>query len=219
MLLTVSPWLVYQARITGQPGLGTEHGISLYRGASPLLFSRYPEANVDEALALIERQMRPALRAERDALANDPAAQDAWYLRQAWAEASANWPAYLTRAFRKLAIAFGPLFSPRHGALYDAVYALCWLPLLALGFAGWWRDREHRRRNLLFAAHFAGFSAVTALVWAQTSHRSYLDAYLMIFAAPSLLALLPKAVRRRLDLTQPPRPRSYAPCGAASPPA
>ena len=36
--------------------------------------------------------------------------------------------------------------------------------------------------HLPIYAHFALFCALTAVIWAQTSHRSYLDVYLMVFA-------------------------------------
>ena len=46
----------------------------------------------------------------------------------------------------------------------------------------WRRWREH----VLIYFLFLTFTAVTAIFWAHTSHRSYLDVYLIIFAASLL---------------------------------
>jgi hypothetical protein len=47
-----------------------------------------------------------------------------------------------------------------------------------------------RREVTLILLMFASFIAVTAVFWAHTSHRSYLDVYLAIFTA-SALARIP----------------------------
>jgi hypothetical protein len=49
-----------------------------------------------------------------------------------------------------------------------------------------WRS-SWRERSLVWL-QFAGFVVVTAVFWAHTSHRAYLDIYLMVFAAPVILA-------------------------------
>jgi 4-amino-4-deoxy-L-arabinose transferase-like glycosyltransferase len=51
-LAVLSPWLVRSHALTGSYSLGTEGGQSLYAGASPMLFARFPEHSVDESRAL-----------------------------------------------------------------------------------------------------------------------------------------------------------------------
>ncbi len=46
--------------------------------------------------------------------------------------------------------------------------------------------------------HFATFAAVTAVFWAHTAHRSYLDPYVAAFAAVALAAMLPARIKAAL---------------------
>ncbi|MEO7568985.1 MAG: glycosyltransferase family 39 protein, partial [Croceibacterium sp.] len=200
LLAVLSPWLVRAHGITGEYGLGTETGQSVYAGASPLLFSEFPERNVDVSRRRIFAAMTPIEVASLEQASHgDEALASRWFTARGLEMAQADPAGYAVRALRKLAIAFGPRPAPHHGWLADTAYAAWWIPLLVLGLAGFWRDRVNWRRNLLFAGHFAAFGAVTAVIWAQTSHRAYLDVYLMIFAAPILAALLPRALRQRLE--------------------
>lgn len=196
LLATLSPWVIRSHQLTGSYALGTEGGQSLYAGASPLIFSRFPQASIDESRAVIFAAIPSAEAAERDAFSRGNAARaSAWYTQRARAMVAADPPGYVARALRKLAIAFGPRPAPHHGMLADAGFAAWWIPLLLLGVAGAWRDRAQWRRNLLFAAHFVAFALVTAAIWAQTAHRAYLDVYLMVLGAPVLLVLLPARMR------------------------
>ena len=199
ILATLAPWAVRSHALTGAYALGTEGGQSLYAGASPLLFARFPQHSVDESLSLVYSAIPPAERTARDRFSGGKTAREsAWYGARAHTLIAADPLGYAARAARKLAIAFGPRPAPHHGLAGDAGYAAWWLPLALLGIAGAWRDRLQWRRNLLFAAHFAAFAAVTAAIWAQTAHRAYLDVYLMVLAAPVALALMPQTLRRTL---------------------
>jgi 4-amino-4-deoxy-L-arabinose transferase-like glycosyltransferase len=199
ILATLSPWAIRVHALTGAYGLGTETGQSLYAGAIPQLFSSFPQQSVDVSRARLFEAMPPAVTAARDTYSGgNPARESEWYTREAVVIARSDPAGYAARALHKLAIAFGPWPAPRHGLIGNLGYAVWWVPLLLLGIASAWRDRAQWRRNLLFAAHFAAFAAVTALVWAQTAHRAYLDAYLMVLAAPLVLAALPRLWRERL---------------------
>ena len=196
MIAVLSPWLIRSQELTGSYVLGTEGGQSLYAGASPLLFAKFPAGTVDESRELVFARISPRDAAARDSYSRgNPARESDWYTRQAVELIEADPAGYAARAVRKLTIAFGPLPAPRQGSIANAGYAAWWVPLLLLGLAGAWRDRREWRRNLLIGAHFAAFGAVTALIWAQTSHRSYLDVYLMVLAAPVLVSLLPARLR------------------------
>ncbi|MEO7549825.1 MAG: glycosyltransferase family 39 protein [Croceibacterium sp.] len=199
MSLTLAPWLTRAHALTGGSNLGTEFGQSVYAGASPLLFGAFPEESVDVSRRIIFTAMSPAdMHSLSQAAGIGPAAESDWYARCALDMALADRTGYAARAVRKLAIAFGPRPAPHHGMVADTAYALCWLPLLTLGMLGLWRDRANWRRTSLLVAHLAAFSAVTALVWAQTAHRAYLDLYLMVLASPVLLGWLPPRARLAL---------------------
>src|SRR5207244_3558497 len=119
-----------------------EFGQSVYAGASPLLFSAFPKRSVDVSRQTIFAAMPPAANAARDRFSRgNPTRESRWYAAKAFETTMADPAGYAARALRKLAIAFGPRPAPRHGLLADAAYAAWWLPLLALGMAGAWRDR------------------------------------------------------------------------------
>lgn len=87
-------------------------------------------------------------------------------------------------------VAFRPLPSPLHGRAENYAYALVWVPLLLLGLAGMWRTRRDWQRLNLIHAQFVLFAGITAVLWAQTAHRVFLDLYLMVFAAGFIAAWL-----------------------------
>ena len=75
---------------------------------------------------------------------------------------------------------------PRHGTLGNTVHALSFTPVLLLALAMLWQRRRLWREDALVFGHLALFAAISAVLWAQTSHRSYLDVYLIAFAAGML---------------------------------
>ncbi len=57
---------------------------------------------------------------------------------------------------------------------------------MVLGLWGMWRHRAHWRDDALIYLLFATFMLVTAIFWAHTSHRAYLDVYWIAFAAGAI---------------------------------
>lgn len=135
----LSPWLERSHRLVGSYALGTANGISLDRGASPLIFSRFPRSKIDDSPDLVEERMPADLKADRERYARGNVARESrWYARQAVGEIEADPAGYWVRNFRKLAIALGPRYAPSHGALVDLPMqpggCPCWcLGWLALG--------------------------------------------------------------------------------------
>ena len=185
-LLTLSPWLVRAHELTGRWTLGTEFGAAVFAGNHPLTFSHFPRESIDLSRAGVFASLTPADRAELAQLSGDEAGQSDWFLQRG-VEWIAHHPgAALKGAARKLAAAFGPLPVPRHGLLGDAVHALSFFPILLLALALLWQRRRQWREDAPVHAHLVLFAGITAVLWAQTSHRSYLDVYLIVFAAGML---------------------------------
>lgn len=189
MLLVLSPWLVRAHAITGRYGLGTEFGAALYAGNHPLTFADYPDGSIDLSREKVFAAIPPAEKAELDALGGDEAARSDWFLRKGLANIAAHPADFAAGAAAKLWAAFRPLPSPLHGWFGNLGYALAWCPLLVLGLAGLWRERREWRRDFPAYAHVLVFAGITVVLWAHTSHRSYLDVYLMVFAAGLLTGL------------------------------
>jgi hypothetical protein len=72
------------------------------------------------------------------------------------------------------------------------VYALSYIPIAAFAFVGasltWQRWKELSVLYLLFLS----FAAVTAVFFGHTSHRSFLDVYLIVFAAHAIHIIVRK---------------------------
>jgi hypothetical protein len=79
--------------------------------------------------------------------------------------------------------AFSLRFSPTKSAPEQILYALSYGPVLLLGIAGgiryWHSWRDH---SLIYLAVLT-FMAHSAIFWAHTAHRVYLDVYLIVLAA------------------------------------
>ena len=81
--------------------------------------------------------------------------------------------------------------SPRRGLAANVIYALSYGPVMLLGLWGMARRRAAWREDLPIYLLFATFMMITALFWAHTSHRVYLDVYWIVFAAGALAEKLP----------------------------
>jgi hypothetical protein len=88
--------------------------------------------------------------------------------------------------FRKNAAAFYWLPSPRHGMITDLINVFSYGPVMLLGLWGMARRRALWRDDSLIYLLFATFMLVTAVFWAHTSHRVYLDVYWIVFGAGAL---------------------------------
>ncbi len=199
MLAVLSPWLAYSHKVTGAYGLGTEGGAALFVGNHPLTFSAFPVGTIDESRVNILASLNAEENAELAKLQGDEVATSDWYRAHAIRNIAADPVAFVFGGFRKLWAAFGPLPTPRHGLRGSIAYAAGWVLFFALALAGTWQRRHVWRDDLLLHAHMLTFCAITALFWAQTSHRSYLDPYLAVFAAVALLALMPLRLEKTLD--------------------
>ena len=184
----LAPWLAHTHREYGEYVLGSEFGAALHAGASPLLFSAYPDGSVDDSRDIVLYALSPV---EQAALASaKPLQRDHWLRDEALRQIEADPLGWAARGLRKVWIAFRPLPSPLHGAAANLGFALAWVPLLLLGLAGMWQARADWRRQSLLYAQFVLFAGITAVLWAQTAHRVFLDLYLMVFAAGFLVQRL-----------------------------
>jgi hypothetical protein len=80
---------------------------------------------------------------------------------------------------------FSPQLNPIREPLAQAAYALGYVPVAVLGIAGMVLARQ-KNGVILIGMLFIAFMCVTAVFWAHTSHRSYLDVYLIVFAASTV---------------------------------
>jgi hypothetical protein len=87
--------------------------------------------------------------------------------------------------FRKLDAAFSWRLNPFREPLAQAAYSIAYVPVAILGLVGMFLAYR-RPEVILIGMMFIVFICVTAVFWAHTSHRSYLDVYLIVFAASAV---------------------------------
>lgn len=180
---TVSPWLARNAIEFGAPVLSTDAGTELWTAQCGFLFRHYPQESVDisqsEDWALLTAQDNKELAA----LGNDDVATDHWFLRKGMGCALSHPGQTVVDGFRKNLAGFGWLPSPRRGWGNDLVNACTYGPVMLLGLWGMGMRRGHWREDSLIYLLFGAFIFTTAVFWAHTSHRVYLDLYWIVFGA------------------------------------
>ena len=188
----VGPWLIRNYFVTGAAVLSSATGYMLWKGNNSEAFSRYPAVSMDSSAEVAWEKLTPADQAELEQLAHDEIATSNWFSRRALEFIRANPRLVLQGAFLKLEGAFSWRLNPQREFLAQAAYAIGYVPVAILGIVGMFLARR-RREFILIAMMFLAFVGVTAVFFAHTSHRAYLDIYWIVFAAYVL-----ESVRMRL---------------------
>jgi hypothetical protein len=191
IVLTVFPWIWRNYEVTGSPTLSTEVGIELWTGNNGFLFRHYPRESSDlsKADALDALSAKDTLELNR--ISGNEALESRWFLQKALVYIRSHPWLTLINGVRKVAAGFYWLPSPRHGLIADLAHALSYGPIMLLGLWGMVLHRAHARQDSLIYALFATFILVSAVFWAHTSHRVYLDVYWIVFASGALASLEP----------------------------
>jgi hypothetical protein len=202
LVLGLLPWLSYAHSVTGAATLGTETGSMLWRGNNPQTFSRYPLASMDESAALAYEAMPARDRAEIEQTGDDALASDRWFLKHGLAYMVDDPMRALSAGARKLGAAFGVLPSPRRAAWQNIGHAMSYGPVLLLGLCGLVLTRRDAREHSLMYLLFLSFAGVTALFFGHTSHRAFLDVYLVAYATVPITRFFrrPSPMRRTSGL-------------------
>jgi 4-amino-4-deoxy-L-arabinose transferase-like glycosyltransferase len=189
MVLLVGAWTVRNWQVSGAPVLTTEGGERLWFANNPRTFANFPQRSIDltadELMEIVPADTRAMLdnfhgsEPERDALVRG------WAIDYMTADPRRT----VTGALRKIWVAASAQLSPARSPVVQAGYAIVFLPIHALALWTLWRSRsiEHGLSVLLLLA----FAITTALFWAHTSHKSYLDAVLFVYAAAAVSSLIP----------------------------
>lgn len=187
--LVLAPWLIRTVRITGAPILYSNGGFSLWTANHALTFDYFPERSIDLAADPQRAALTPPEKAElAELLQTDQQGirTTKWYWERGMKFILDNPGLTLQRAVRKVWIAFSPVFSPEKGLSEQLMYFVSYFPLLLLAPIGLWKNRDNWRETGYVLVLIVTFGVGTSVFWAHTSHRMYLDPYLMIFAAAAI---------------------------------
>jgi hypothetical protein len=189
-VLFLAAWLARNASVVGTPVITTEAGESLWVANNRWTMSYFPAQSIDLSVGASYAGMTDD---ERDAFArvsSDEAARDALLRRWAIAYIAGHPGQTLMNAVRKVAVVVGAVLSPERGSAVQIGYALWFLPIHLLAVAAFVRHRTNWRVHALVGLIVAGFLATTAVFWAHTSHKSFLDALAFVYA-PAAFRLRP----------------------------
>jgi 4-amino-4-deoxy-L-arabinose transferase-like glycosyltransferase len=187
------PWLIRTYRLTGAPVLTSQTGMALWMGNNPETFSRYPVQSIDRSRDEAWLKLSPTDRADLERLENDENGRSNWFAHRALVYMRENPLLVFQGAFRKFDAAFSWRLNPFREPRAQAAYSVAYVPVAILGLLGIFLARR-RREVMLIGLLFIAFICVTSVFWAHTSHRSYLDVYLIVCAASVL-----ERVRLRFD--------------------
>ena len=162
--------------------LSSQTGWALWTGNNPETFSRYPAESIDRSRDEAWLKLSETDRADLQRLANDENGRSSWFAHRALAYMRENPLLVLQGMFRKLDAGFSWRLNPFREPLAQAAYSIAYVPVAILGLIGMFLARR-RREVILIGMLFIAFIGVTAVFWAHTSHRSYLDVYWIVFAA------------------------------------
>lgn len=183
VIAVIGPWLTRTYFVTGAPVLTSQTGIALWTGNNPSTFSRYPTDSIDRSREQALLNLSEKDRADLQRLGDDENARSRWFAHRAIAYIWENPLRVLQGMFRKIDAAFSWRLSPYRGPLPQAIYSIAYVPVAILGSIGMFLARRQRKLVILIGMLFIAFVCVTAIFWAHTSHRSYLDVYGIVFAA------------------------------------
>lgn len=186
--LVVAPWIARNKARLGTPvvttGTGFGLGYRLWVANNPWTLTAYPRRSIDIATA---RAFSALDETDSESLRTlDPNKTDSWFLAKAVSFVREDPTRFFRAGLTKVAAGLGPLLSPRRGPLPDLLYTLSWVPLALAAGVGFWATRRSPFA-LLVLALFTVFALSTFVLHAHTSHRVWLDVYVITLAASTLV--------------------------------
>jgi hypothetical protein len=192
-LVVVAPWLVRNKALIGAPVFTSIAGRQLWVGNNQYTFKHYPEMSIDfDEIDAWEHMSQEDIASVTLLQGNELAQQD-WFLKRGLDYIFDHPELTVGRAWAKVVTAFSWKLSPYKDSLSQIVYFISYFPILVLGIIGLMISADDWKQYLPFFILCAAFVASTALFWAHTSHRTYLDVYMMIFAANAIVVGVSKA--------------------------
>lgn len=183
LAVVVSPWLIRNSIVIGSPVITSQTGRLLWVAQNPDTFASYPSGLIDESRDVAFAALKPDELAALDRASATEMGENRWYEQRA-IEFMVEHPRQVVgRGLEKVAAGFSWVFSPRKPFLQQVVYFLSYAPILLLGIAGAALARRSWRDHLIIYLLFLSFVVVSAVFWAHTTHRTFLDVYLIVFAS------------------------------------
>src|SRR6185436_7326752 len=186
IVLMMGAWIARNAAVVGAPVLTTEAGESLWLANNPWAMAHFPAESIDLSVDDSYAGMTASERGAFEKVSADEVARDrllkSWALDYMWAHPTQT----IANGFRKVWVPLAAQLSPARTATTQWSYLAVFAPIHLLAAIGLWRHRQAWRDHALMGALLLSFAATTAVFWAHTSHKSYLDVFLFVYAAAVL---------------------------------
>jgi hypothetical protein len=200
-MLLIGGWTIRNWRVVGAPVLTTTAGQYLWAANNAVTFLYLPTRSMDlsisESFDRLTFDSQEALRR----LDGQDVVQDRVFGRWGRQYVVAHPGQTVWHALRKVWSPMSGQLSPVQGRVESLGYALFFVPLHLLAAIGLWRSRGRASAHALVYVMLLTFGISTAIFWAHTSHKSYLDPFLFGYAASILVTLFdtlrPLDARRR----------------------
>lgn len=196
LIATIFPWVLRNYLVLGDATLSTETGLEFWTGNNGLLFRYYPRQSSDISKAYAMSRLTASDQQELDKISNSEVETSRFFFRKGLRHVEAHPVQFIVDGLRKNLAAFNWLPSPRRDHLIDLAHFFSFGPVMLLGLWGMFRHRAHWREDCLIYLVFATFMLVTAIFWAHTSHRVYLDVYWIAFGTGAVAEKLFPVFRR-----------------------
>lgn len=187
-IIVSTPWLIRNTIIHGKPVFALEGGIVLWVGHNEYTLVGYPYEHIDTTTAMAWTAM-PAKEKEKYKKLSEVERNE--YLKQKAIRFIKEKPLLAIKgAFLKTYADMSWNFSPDEGGwIKNASYTISYMPLLLLGMIGIFLSRDKWRELSIIYSLFITFIVVSAIFLAHTSHRIYLDIYLMILSSYAVMRI------------------------------
>ena len=191
-VLVISTWVIRNYFVHGKAVFKIGSGVQLWTAHNPDTLSYYPWSTLcmstSKALSRITKDDRGKLEKMTVFEQNDE------FSKRALDFALENPFLEMKFAAVKIFAGFSPMLSPSSKNFYKRIfYTLSYTPVLLFGIIGIYLGRGKKREHSIFYFMLFSFAFVSAVAWAHTTYRLYLDLYLIIFASFAFLRFFRKA--------------------------
>lgn len=185
-IIVSAPWLIRNTIIHGKPLFVIHSGTALWAGQNPYTLTGYPYEHIDrmtdKAWAAISDEEKEELKRLNEL------ERDNWFKQRAIKFMKENPSSVLKGVILKTCAVMGWNISPYKGNwIRNTAYTITYLPILLLGIAGAFLARDKWKELSIIYSLFFTFIAVSAVYLGHTTHRIYLDIYLMILSSYAII--------------------------------
>ena len=194
-VLTIAPWLIRNYYKIGVPVLTSQTGRFLWVAHNPSTFMAYPLLSIDDSEIIAWTQLSEEERASIESMGEVEQSDYFWEKGRDFVLGDPRLA--IKQSFEKIWVGFSWNLSPHADGMKQIGYFLSYFPILVLGIFGVILSLGRRKDMIIIYLLFINFMIGTALFWAHTSHRMFLEIYLMIFAASAISWLWARCSKHR----------------------